>query len=71
VSIDVEERMSSEILRAVVEGVVHIGILGEPVSIAGVQIFPFKTERLVLVVHKNHPIAFEVSTKEFLKIENE
>jgi molybdate transport repressor ModE-like protein len=71
VSIDVEERMSSEILRAVVEGVVHIGILGEPVSIAGVQTFPFKTERLVLVVPKNHPIAFEVSTKEFLKIENE
>jgi molybdate transport repressor ModE-like protein len=57
VSIDVEERLGNEIIRAVVEGVVHIGITGEPVSIAGLQTFSFKTDRLVLVAPKNHPIA--------------
>ena len=40
VNIDVEERPSNEIIRAVVEGVVHIGITAEPVSIAGLQTFP-------------------------------
>jgi DNA-binding transcriptional LysR family regulator len=39
VNIDVEERLSNEIIRAVVEGVVHIGIIAEPVSIAGLQTF--------------------------------
>jgi DNA-binding transcriptional LysR family regulator len=57
VNIDVEERLSNEIIRAVVEGVVHIGIVSEPVSIAGLQTFSFKTYRLVLVAPKNHPVA--------------
>ena len=57
VSIDVEERLGNEIIRAVAEGVVHIGITGEPVSIAGLETFSFKTDRLVLVAAKNHPIA--------------
>jgi DNA-binding transcriptional LysR family regulator len=53
VNIDVEERPSNEIIRAVVEGVVHIGIVSEPVSIAGLQTFSFKTDRLVLVAPKS------------------
>ena len=57
VNIDVEERPSIEIIRAVAEGVVHIGIVAEPVSIAGLQTFSFKTDRLVLVAPKNHPVA--------------
>ena len=57
VNIDVEERPSSEIIQAVAEGVVHIGIVGEPVNIAGLQTFSFKTARLVLVEPKNHPVA--------------
>jgi molybdate transport repressor ModE-like protein len=57
VSIDVEERLGNEIIRAVAEGVVHIGITGEPVSIAGLETFSFKSDRLVLVVPQDHPIA--------------
>jgi DNA-binding transcriptional LysR family regulator len=57
VNIDVEERPSNEIIRGVVEGVAHIGIVSEPVSIAGLQTFSFKTYRLVLVAPKNHPVA--------------
>jgi molybdate transport repressor ModE-like protein len=57
VNIDVEERPSNEIIRAVAEGVVHIGIVGEPVNIAGLQTFSFKAARVVLVAPKNHPVA--------------
>ena len=57
VNIDVEERPSNEIIRGVVEGVAHIGIVSEPVGIAGLQTFSFKTYRLMLVAPKNHPVA--------------
>jgi molybdate transport repressor ModE-like protein len=57
VNVDVEERPSNEIIRAVVEGVVQIGITAEPVSIAGLQTFSFMTHRMVLVAPKNHPVA--------------
>ncbi len=57
VSIEVEERRSNEIIRAVAEGVAHIGIVGEPVNVAGLETFPFKTYRLVLIAHKNHQAA--------------
>jgi DNA-binding transcriptional LysR family regulator len=56
VNIDVEERLSYEIIRAVAEGVIDIGIVAEPVEITGLQTFPFRTDRLVLVVPKNHPL---------------
>jgi DNA-binding transcriptional LysR family regulator len=57
VSIEVEERRSREIIRAVAEGVAHIGIVGEPVNVAGLETFPFNTYRLVLIAPRNHPVA--------------
>lgn len=56
VSIEVEERRSHEIIRAVAEGVAHIGIVGEPVNVAGLETFPFHTYRLVLIAPRNHPV---------------
>jgi DNA-binding transcriptional LysR family regulator len=54
--IDVEERMSYEIVRAVAEGVSDIGIVAGPVDLFGLQTFSFRTDRLVLVVPKDHPV---------------
>jgi DNA-binding transcriptional LysR family regulator len=55
IQIDVEERMSYEIVRAVAEGASDIGIVAGPVNMAGLQTFSFRTDRLVLVVPKDHP----------------
>jgi DNA-binding transcriptional LysR family regulator len=56
IQIDVEERMSYEIVRAVAEGASDIGIVAGPVNMAGLQTFSFRTDRLVLVVPKDHPV---------------
>ena len=56
IQIDVEERLSYEIVRAVAEGVSDIGIVAGPVSMTGLQTFSFRTDRLALVVPKDHPV---------------
>src|SRR5258708_3858272 len=56
IHIDVEERMSYEIVRAVADGASDIGIVAGPVNMTGLQTFLFRTDRLVLVVPKDHPV---------------
>jgi DNA-binding transcriptional LysR family regulator len=56
IHVDVEERMSYEIVRAVAEGASDIGIVAGPVNLLGLQTFSFRTDRLVLVVPKDHPV---------------
>jgi DNA-binding transcriptional LysR family regulator len=56
IHIDVEERMSYEIIRAVAEGASDIGIVAGPVNLLGLQTFSFQTDRLALLVPKDHPV---------------
>jgi DNA-binding transcriptional LysR family regulator len=56
IKIDVEERMSYEIVRAVAEGASDIGIVAGPANMAGLQTFSFRTDRLVLALPKDHPV---------------
>ena len=56
IHVDVEERMSYEIVRAVAEGASDIGIVAGPVNMTGLQTFSFRTDRLVVVVPKDHPV---------------
>jgi DNA-binding transcriptional LysR family regulator len=48
--------MSYEIVRAVAEGASDIGIVAGPVNMTGLQTFSFRTDRLVVVVPKDHPV---------------
>ncbi len=57
VDIDLEERLSDEIVAAVADGGADIGIVAATVEMAGLEVLPFRTDRFVLVVAAAHPLA--------------
>ena len=57
VNVDLKERLSHDIVRAVSEGKVDVGILAGNVRTDGLEILPFREDRLVLVVPPAHPLA--------------
>ena len=57
VNIDLEERLSDEIVAAVADGAADIGIVAGTVEVAGLEVLPFRTDRFVLVVAPRHPLA--------------
>jgi DNA-binding transcriptional LysR family regulator len=57
VNIDLEERLSDEIVAAVAEGTADVGIVAGTVEVAGLEVLPFRVDRFVLVVATNHPLA--------------
>lgn len=56
VSIDLEERLSDEIVGLVAEGVADVGIVAGTVDAGGLTTFPFRSDRFVLVVSADHPL---------------
>jgi DNA-binding transcriptional LysR family regulator len=57
INIDLEERLSDEIVAAIADGTADIGIVAGTVETAGLEILPFRTDRFVLVVAQNSPLA--------------
>jgi DNA-binding transcriptional LysR family regulator len=57
VSVDLEERLSDEIVGLIAEGVADIGIVAGTVETGALETFPFHKDRFVLVVASNHPLA--------------
>jgi DNA-binding transcriptional LysR family regulator len=57
VNIDLEERLSDEIVTAIADGTADIGIVAGTVMMAGLETLPFRTDRFVLVVAQSHPLA--------------
>jgi DNA-binding transcriptional LysR family regulator len=57
VSIDLEERLSDEIVGLVAEGVGDLGIVAGTVDTGGLETFPFRSDRFVLVVPWDHALA--------------
>jgi DNA-binding transcriptional LysR family regulator len=57
VSVDLEERLSDEIVGLIAEGVADLGIVAATVDTSGVETYPFRRDRFVLVVARNHPLA--------------
>lgn len=57
VSVDLEERLSDEIVGLIAEGVGDIGIVAGTVDAGGLTTYPFRTDRFVLVVARGHPLA--------------
>src|SRR5436190_15008116 len=56
VSVDLEERLSDEIVGLIAEGVGDIGIVAGTVDAGRLTIYPFRTDRFVLVVAREHPL---------------
>jgi DNA-binding transcriptional LysR family regulator len=57
VNIDLEERLSDEIVAMVADGAADIGIVAGTVAAPGLDVLPFRTDRFVLVVAPAHPLA--------------
>ena len=57
VSVDLEERLSDEIVGLIAEGVGDIGIVAGTVDAGDLVTFPFRSDRFVLVVAREHALA--------------
>src|SRR5919108_2052715 len=57
VNVDLEERLSDEIVGLIAEGVGDIGIIAGTVDPGRLTTYPFRSDRFVLVVARDHPLA--------------
>jgi DNA-binding transcriptional LysR family regulator len=57
IDVDLEQRHSNEVIRAISEGVADIGIIAEAVDPAEqLETYPFAEDRLVLITPSQHPL---------------
>lgn len=57
VSVDLEERLSDEIVGLIAEGVGDVGIVAGTVEVGALATFPFRSDRFVVVTARDHPLA--------------
>jgi DNA-binding transcriptional LysR family regulator len=57
VTVDLQERLSDEIVGLVAEGVAELGIIAATADTGGLETYPFGIDRFVLVVPRGHPLA--------------
>src|SRR3546814_946701 len=57
VNIELRERLSYQVVKAVMEGAADIGITAQDSGGAGVEFLPYRSDRLILVTHVDHPLA--------------
>jgi DNA-binding transcriptional LysR family regulator len=62
-SINLEERLSRDIVQALADGVADIGIISDAVDHAALQTFPFRDDPLVLAMARSHPLAHTLGHK--------
>jgi DNA-binding transcriptional LysR family regulator len=61
VRVDVEERVSAEIVRGLEEGVADLGICRDGVPMGGLEVLPYRSDHLALIVPRDHPLAGEAA----------
>lgn len=57
VTVDPQERLSDEIVDLVAEGAAEVGIVAATADVGGLETYPFRTDRFVLVVPEGHRLA--------------
>jgi DNA-binding transcriptional LysR family regulator len=57
VSVDLEERLSDEIVGLIAEGVADLGVIAGTVDAGTLQTYPFRRDTFVLVVARDHALA--------------
>ncbi|HEY5808615.1 MAG TPA: LysR family transcriptional regulator [Povalibacter sp.] len=65
VNIDLEERLSDEIVAAIADGKADIGIVAGTEDVTGLEVFPFRVDRFVLVTARSHQLASRGSSIAF------
>jgi DNA-binding transcriptional LysR family regulator len=54
---DLQERLSTEVVRGVEDGAADIGICSPEVETRALETFPYRRDRLVIVARADHPLA--------------
>ena len=57
IRVDIEERVSRDVVRLVGEGSASIGVCWDSIDFGGLQHLPYRTDDLALAVHEDHPLA--------------
>ncbi|MDX2484872.1 LysR substrate-binding domain-containing protein [Antarcticimicrobium sediminis] len=57
VTVDLQERLTNDIIRSVVDGSADMGIISGEVGNDGLEAIRFSTDRLMLAVPNNHPLS--------------
>ena len=57
IKVDIEERLSRDVVRGVRDGTASIGVCWDGVDLLGLQQRPYKDDHLALAVHVDHPLA--------------
>ncbi|MFO8046439.1 MAG: LysR family transcriptional regulator [Halomonas sp.] len=57
IKLDLQERVSGEVIAAVRDGLADLGIFAGHVPAEDLQVMPYRSDRLVLVTPRDHPLA--------------
>jgi DNA-binding transcriptional LysR family regulator len=57
IKVDIEEKVSTDVVRLVRDGSVSIGICWDSADLGGLAHVPYRGDELVLAVHPKHPLA--------------
>jgi DNA-binding transcriptional LysR family regulator len=63
VNIDLEERLSFDIVQAITDGLADIGVVADSVDYSALETVPFRDDRLVLVMASDHPLTRQLQRK--------
>lgn len=58
IDIDLEEKLSQEIVQTIVDGVADIGVVADSVETGPLQTLPFRRDRLVAIVPRRHALSY-------------
>ena len=56
VSVDLNERLTRDIVRGILDGSADLGVVSGEIASDGLETIPFLTDRLVLATAKTHPL---------------
>jgi DNA-binding transcriptional LysR family regulator len=57
IKVDIEERYSRDLVRQIREGSASVGVCWDNIDFEGLQQLPYRSDRLALAVHPEHPLA--------------
>jgi DNA-binding transcriptional LysR family regulator len=57
VTVDLQERLTNDIIRGVIDGSTDLGVVAGAVTAKKLEIIPFNVDRLVVVTPRGHPLA--------------
>jgi len=63
IKVEVEEQLSGDIARALVNGVTDIGVFADGTPVDGLTVRPFQTDELVLICGNGHALAARDSVR--------